>query len=89
MADAAAQQTGLTVRDLDQAIQTGFQLATIAGPLCAEPMVGVCYVIEDVVINVAEVQSGDGECLRQKILVVCQWFSKKINFGPDFICQTN
>lgn len=26
---------------------TGFQLATAAGPLCEEPMMGVCFIIED------------------------------------------
>ena len=70
--DAATQQARLTVRALDHAIQTGFQLATVAGPLCAEPMTGVCFIVEDVVINVPEAQSGEGECLF-KICFLFTW----------------
>lgn len=32
--------------DLDNSIVSGFQLATLSGPLCEEPMRGVCFVIE-------------------------------------------
>jgi ribosome assembly protein 1 len=31
---------------VDEALITGFQLATFAGPLCAEPVVGMAYFIE-------------------------------------------
>ncbi|KAF4525813.1 hypothetical protein B566_EDAN009921, partial [Ephemera danica] len=31
----------------DSSFVNGFQLATLAGPLCEEPMMGVCFVIED------------------------------------------
>ncbi|XP_021362732.1 elongation factor-like GTPase 1 isoform X2 [Mizuhopecten yessoensis] len=34
------------LRDFDSNIVSGFQLATIAGPLCEEPLRGVCFVIE-------------------------------------------
>ncbi|KAJ1909690.1 Cytoplasmic GTPase/eEF2-like protein (ribosomal biogenesis) [Tieghemiomyces parasiticus] len=37
----------LRIRDLEEAIATGFQLATLNGPLCAEPVVGMCYIVED------------------------------------------
>ena len=33
-------------RDYDNSIVSGFQLATLAGPLCEEPLMGVCFVIE-------------------------------------------
>lgn len=29
----------------------GFQIATLAGPLCEEPMMGVCFVVEDWTID--------------------------------------
>lgn len=29
----------------------GFQIATVAGPLCEEPMMGVCFVVEDWTID--------------------------------------
>ena len=31
----------------DTSFVTGFQMATKAGPLCEEPMMGVCFVVED------------------------------------------
>ncbi|XP_033751103.1 elongation factor-like GTPase 1 isoform X2 [Pecten maximus] len=33
-------------RDFDSSIVGGFQMATLAGPLCEEPIRGVCFVIE-------------------------------------------
>lgn len=33
--------------DYDNSIVSGFQLATLAGPLCEEPLMGVCFVIEN------------------------------------------
>jgi ribosome assembly protein 1 len=40
-----------SVAALRSAIVQGFQLATIVGPLAGEPMYGVCFVLEKVVIN--------------------------------------
>ena len=34
------------VRDFDNSIVNGFQMATLSGPLCEEPMRGVCYAVE-------------------------------------------
>lgn len=31
----------------DNSVVSGFQLATLAGPLCEEPVMGVCFVIEE------------------------------------------
>jgi ribosome assembly protein 1 len=36
------------LRDFETSIITGFQLATSAGPLCAEPVYGVCFFIENI-----------------------------------------
>eukprot|EP00842_Homolaphlyctis_polyrhiza_P004215 jgi/Hompol1/4795/HPOL_001844-RA len=38
--------------DYENSIVSGFQMATMAGPLCAEPMSGVCFVIEDVRVDI-------------------------------------
>ncbi|XP_038044225.1 elongation factor-like GTPase 1 isoform X2 [Patiria miniata] len=39
---------GSTVlREFDGSVVSGFQLATFAGPLCEEPMMGVCFAIEN------------------------------------------
>nr|XP_039271677.1 elongation factor-like GTPase 1 [Styela clava] len=34
-------------RELDRSITSGFQLATLAGPLCEEPMHGVAFILEE------------------------------------------
>ena len=34
-------------RDYDNSVISGFQLATLAGPLCEEPLMGVCFAIEN------------------------------------------
>ncbi|KAJ8340377.1 hypothetical protein SKAU_G00350100 [Synaphobranchus kaupii] len=33
-------------RDFDSSIVSGFQLATLSGPLCEEPLMGVCFSVE-------------------------------------------
>jgi ribosome assembly protein 1 len=35
-------------RDFDGNIETGFQIATLHGPLCAEPMEGMAFFVERV-----------------------------------------
>ncbi|KAJ0056722.1 hypothetical protein NL108_012665 [Boleophthalmus pectinirostris] len=35
-----------TLRDLDNSIVSGFQLATLSGPMCEEPLMGVCFSVE-------------------------------------------
>ena len=34
------------LREYDNSIVSGFQLATLAGPLCEEPMRGVCFIVK-------------------------------------------
>jgi ribosome assembly protein 1 len=38
-------------RDYEDSIDTGFQIATFQGPLCAEPVMGMAYFLEDVKQN--------------------------------------
>ncbi|KAG8698380.1 Cytoplasmic GTPase/eEF2-like protein (ribosomal biogenesis) [Ceratobasidium sp. 395] len=47
-------------RDYEDSIDTGFQIATFQGPLCAEPVMGMAYTIEEVKQNpdAAHTQSG-------------------------------
>lgn len=35
------------LRPFDNCLISGFQMATMAGPLCQEPMLGVCFIVED------------------------------------------
>jgi ribosome assembly protein 1 len=41
----------LSVKDFEGSINSGFQIATNSGPLCAEPMMGVCFILENFNIN--------------------------------------
>lgn len=34
------------LRDFDNSIISGFQLATLSGPMCEEPMMGVCFSVD-------------------------------------------
>lgn len=37
--------------DLENSLLNGYQLATLAGPMCEEPMHGVCFLIEEFAVN--------------------------------------
>lgn len=39
------------LRDFENSIEAGFQMATFQGPLCAEPVVGMAWIVEDVAFN--------------------------------------
>lgn len=41
-----AESQARVLRDFDNSIISGFQLATLSGPLCEEPMMGVCFAVE-------------------------------------------
>lgn len=43
-----------TFKDFEEAVNTGFQLATNSGPLCCEPMAGVAVTIKSLTINQSE-----------------------------------
>ncbi|KAI0647987.1 translation elongation factor 2 [Trametes meyenii] len=48
--EAVAEQDPL-LREFENHIETGFQLATFQGPLCAEPVEGMAYFVETVTLN--------------------------------------
>ncbi|RHZ72134.1 hypothetical protein Glove_245g13 [Diversispora epigaea] len=56
----------LTIRDFEENIHTGFQLATKSGPLCAEPMMGVAYFLEDFKISITD-ENLDVTEMRSKV----------------------
>lgn len=43
--DQAGAQAAV-LRDFDNSIVSGFQLATLSGPMCEEPLMGVCFSVE-------------------------------------------
>ncbi|KAI9304322.1 hypothetical protein BJ944DRAFT_240655 [Cunninghamella echinulata] len=56
----------LSILDIDFHIHTGFQLSTLTGPLCAEPLTGVCYIVQDVIIN-KEAVANESSDVRSKL----------------------
>ncbi len=48
-------------------IISGFQLATSAGPLCAEPMCGVGFSIEDIQLLTDEQTDSEWHCIKLNI----------------------
>lgn len=72
--EAKAQATAL--RDFDNSIVSGFQLATLSGPMCEEPLMGVCFSIErwDIQSSVPpqNVDSLEVDSLRQPDLGVSE-----------------
>lgn len=49
------------LKDLESSIETGFQLATFQGPLCAEPVVGMAWTVESIEIYRSEGDEEAGE----------------------------
>jgi ribosome assembly protein 1 len=47
-------------RDFDGYIETGFQIATLHGPLCAEPIEGMAFFVERVEIDSGGIGKEDG-----------------------------
>ena len=44
-------QRDSVTQDFDGNVETGFQIATLHGPLCAEPMEGMAFFVERVDID--------------------------------------
>lgn len=44
--EAKAVAPTATLRDFDNSIVSGFQLAALSGPMCEEPLMGVCFSLE-------------------------------------------
>ncbi|KAF9925090.1 Cytoplasmic GTPase/eEF2-like protein (ribosomal biogenesis) [Linnemannia zychae] len=57
---------GITVQDMAESIQTGFQIATNGGPLCGEPMLGMAFFLQEIEILDISQESGEG---RSKMAV--------------------
>jgi len=49
--ELTAEEKRKMLKDLDNSVVNGFQLATISSPLCEEPMMGVCIIVEDVILK--------------------------------------
>ena len=49
--------------DFDGHVETAFQLATLQGPLCAEPVEGLAYFVESLEIDYAALEEERGMSL--------------------------
>ena len=58
--EAGDLQTDLTGRDFDGHIETGFRIATLHGPLCAEPVDGMAFFVESVEIDEEGIEKETG-----------------------------
>ena len=50
----------------DNSLVSGFQLATISGPMCEEPMMGVCFVVEDWQREISDAQKFNSDYTRSQ-----------------------
>ncbi|KAF9141354.1 Cytoplasmic GTPase/eEF2-like protein (ribosomal biogenesis) [Linnemannia schmuckeri] len=60
---------GITVQDMAESIQTGFQIATNGGPLCSEPMLGMAFFLQEIEILDSSQEVGGGSEGRSKMAV--------------------
>jgi ribosome assembly protein 1 len=51
--------------DFDTHVETGFQLATFQGPLCAEPVEGLAYFVESLEIDRDGIENEIGTFMSQ------------------------
>ena len=49
-----------SIRDYEDAVETGFQIATFQGPLCAEPVEGMAYFVEAVTLDREGIEQEQG-----------------------------
>ncbi|XP_076339348.1 elongation factor-like GTPase 1 [Tachypleus tridentatus] len=63
-----------TLLDYDHSFISGFQLASLAGPLCEEPMMGVCFIVENWVIEKDHLK--EHTCDNDLVSRVAQEFSE-------------
>lgn len=61
--------SALSILDVDFHIHTGFQLSTLTGPLCSEPVTGVCYIVEGVEVHPEELVAANGEAVDGKYYI--------------------
>ncbi|KAG0214816.1 Cytoplasmic GTPase/eEF2-like protein (ribosomal biogenesis) [Mortierella sp. NVP41] len=59
--EEVAAATGITVQDMAESIQTGFQIATNGGPLCGEPMLGMAFFLQEIEILESAPEGGNSE----------------------------
>jgi translation elongation factor EF-G len=59
---------GNVYHDFDHYIETGFQLATFQGPLCAEPMEGLAFFVESLEVDREGIEKETGTAIGDCII---------------------
>ena len=59
--EATAKAELRLLRDFENSIEAGFQMAAFQGPLCAEPVVGMGWVVESIEYHPEEEETEQGE----------------------------
>lgn len=65
----SSEDSSLTIQDLAESVQTGFQIATNSGPLCGEPMQGMAFFVQEVEILEDAQNSSESSEGRSKMAV--------------------
>lgn len=52
---------GRVFRDFEGCLDTGFQIATFQGPMCAEPMEGMAFFVESFEVDASKLEGENGE----------------------------
>ncbi|KAF2068476.1 hypothetical protein CYY_010198 [Polysphondylium violaceum] len=73
--------------ELDNSIVSGFQMATVTGPLCDEPMMGVCLIVEDIEIQDSELNDSYGPLSGQMISAVKEGCKKAFQIKPQRLME--
>ncbi len=75
--EEAKEQDSLALA-FDNYLETGFQLATFQGPLCAEPVEGMVYFVEAITLDREGIEEEQGVYSRCTLRIV-------LTFGCDSI----
>jgi translation elongation factor EF-G len=67
--DEEAEDTSKTLTLFRESIVSGFQLAAAAGPMCEEPMFGVCFCVTDVICEHENVQDPSALAFLQRQVI--------------------
>ena len=65
--EQAKDQEPLTLA-FDNNLETGFQLATFQGPLCAEPVEGMAYFVESLTLDREGIEQEQGMCAQLRTI---------------------
>ncbi|KAF9180443.1 Cytoplasmic GTPase/eEF2-like protein (ribosomal biogenesis) [Haplosporangium sp. Z 767] len=62
--EEGAVENAITVQDMAESIQTGFQIATNGGPLCSEPMLGMAFFLQEIeILNDVDENNASGSAV--------------------------